>query len=124
MSGNDSSRMPRSAMAKFSKKRSVVDFLFPSLLITIATKTLPATPNIAIKIWRPSFRILARDNSIPSDTAIVLFTGGEGLKFKPDKFPVIVVFGQCLDMQFSISPADISLKRFASNRGKPRFTAR
>lgn len=104
MSGNDSRRMPRSATAKFSKKRSVVDFLFPSPLITNATKTLPATPNIASSTSRPSFRISTSDNSIlpwPAMT-IVPFTGREELKFKPVTFPAAVVFGQCLDMQFSI----------------------
>ena len=99
MSGNDSNRMPRSAMAKFSRKRSVDDFFFPSPIMRIATNKLPATPNIAINTSRLNFRISTKDNSaILPAMIIVSFTGREEFT---------VVFGQYHVVQFSINSADI-----------------
>lgn len=85
MSGNDSNRMLRFVMVKFSRKRFVDDFFFLSLIMRIVINKLLVILNIVINILRFNFRILIKDNLVIFLVMIiVLFIGREEF---------IVVFG-------------------------------
>lgn len=85
MSGNDSNRMLRFVMVKFSRKRFVDDFFFLSLIMRIVINKLLVILNIVINFLRFNFRILIKDNLVIFLVMIiVLFIGREEF---------IVVFG-------------------------------
>lgn len=64
MSGNDSNRMLRFVMVKFSRKRFVDDFFFLSLIMRIVINKLLVILNIVINFLRFNFRILIKDNLV------------------------------------------------------------